>query len=123
MTSRMRRRVAVFDADLPTGLAFIRSLGRAGVPVTAFSHDPRAMGRFSRYTTDFQLCPDVKQTDEFVSWLTRQAERGAIDLVAPTSDFVAFNTFEASDNMPSPVDFGGPPPRQRPRLSLQESIF
>ena len=41
-----RRAVTVFDIDLPPGIAFIRSLGRAAVPVIACSSRPFAAGRF-----------------------------------------------------------------------------
>src|SRR5437763_1203998 len=32
------KRVAIFDADSPGALAFVRSLGRAGVPLRVYSH-------------------------------------------------------------------------------------
>ena len=31
-------RVAIFDADAPPGLAFVRSLGRAGAAIRVYSH-------------------------------------------------------------------------------------
>ena len=45
----MTRTVSVFDIDLPPGVAFIRSLGRAGVPTIAHSSSRTAAGRLSRY--------------------------------------------------------------------------
>ena len=86
-----KRRVAVFDANLPTGVSMVRSLGRAGVPVTTYHHETSAMGRYSRYSGDFELSPDLEQTNVFVEWLTDEIETGRIDLVAPTSDLVMFN--------------------------------
>ena len=100
--------VAVFDAELPTGLAFIRSLGRAGVPFIAYSSDDRAMGRRSRYTTDFRPCPSVQATDEFVPWLLKELSINSIDLVAPTSDYVAFNVAEANVRSGRPAGLGHP---------------
>lgn len=84
------RAVAVFDVDLPPGVAFLRSLGRAGVPVRAFTGEARAAGRASRYGRHTSWCPSVRDADEFIGWLADELAAGNIDLVAPTSDFVAF---------------------------------
>ncbi len=104
------RRVAVFDADLPTGLAMIRSLGRAGVAVTAFHEDPKAMGRHSRYVTAFRPCPKLSDTDAFVSWLAEELRTGRIDLIAPTSDSVMFHTAMALARFDGSIDVGHPKP-------------
>ena len=48
--------VAIFDADVPTGIAFVRSLGRAGVPLRVYSHRRWPVSRFSRYCADFARC-------------------------------------------------------------------
>ena len=53
------RTVAVFDADLPPGVAFLRSLGQAGVPVTAYATSRFTAGRFSRYADAARVCPPV----------------------------------------------------------------
>lgn len=87
--------VAVFDVDLPPGIAFVRSLGRAGVPFVAYSSDRFPVGRFSRYTRDVRRCPPVRDTDAFVAFLVDKIESGEIELIAPTSDYVAFNASEA----------------------------
>src|SRR3954453_17328918 len=84
------RTVTVFDIDLPPGLAFIRSLGRAGVPVVACSSRRTAAGYGSRSRPAGRPCPPVGACDRFVAWLTEQLASGAIDLVAPTSDGVMF---------------------------------
>lgn len=89
--------VAVFDVELPTGIAFVRSLGRAGVPVVACSPRRMAAGRFSRYVAGFRTCPPIDRTDEFSAWLADQLVAGSIDLVAPTSDTIAFHVAEAAD--------------------------
>jgi predicted ATP-grasp superfamily ATP-dependent carboligase len=39
----------VLQASGPNALGIVRSLGRAGVPVIACDHDPRALGLLSRY--------------------------------------------------------------------------
>ncbi len=95
----MRRRVSILDADLPVSVAFARSLGRAGVPTTAYSHRPRAAARYSRYVSDFRSCPDGRDTDTLVEWLVSAMTTGEIDLVAPTSDTVAFAVAEAHDQL------------------------
>ena len=68
--------VAVFDIDLPPGVAFIRSLGRAGVPVVAMSSRRTEAGRYSRYHGELRSCPPLKRTDEFVDWLSRASSSG-----------------------------------------------
>lgn len=90
MSGAHRRPVAVFDAALPPGVATIRSLGRAGVPVHAYSHLPYAPGRFSRHVARFDVCPDPVDIDVFTAWLRDEVETGHISLVAPTSDYVTF---------------------------------
>ena len=90
------RQVALFDVDLPPGVAFLRSLARAGVPLTVFGSSRRHAGRYSRYTTEFRSCPPVQRIDEFTEWLTDEMRRGDVDLVAPTSDFVVYNAMQAT---------------------------
>jgi len=87
--------VAVFDVGLPPGIAFLRSLGRAGVPTTAYASSTSAPGRWSRHAKSFQRCPAIDQIDAFIDWLTAEMLCDRIDLVAPTSDWVAFATAEA----------------------------
>ena len=84
------RTVTVFDVDLPTGVAFARSLGRAGVPAKAYSADGRAAERYSLHACVVRPCPPVRRTDEFVAWIADGLTEGWIDLIAPTSDYVAF---------------------------------
>jgi predicted ATP-grasp superfamily ATP-dependent carboligase len=90
-------RVAVLDAAIPPGLAFIRSLGRAGVAVIAYSDHPHAAGRYSRHISDFRTCPSVVAVDELVPWLVDAVVRQEFDVVAPTSDYVAYAIAEAAD--------------------------
>ena len=106
-----RRAVTVFDIDLPPGIAFIRSLGRAAVPVIACSSRPSAAGRFSRYTSDTRRCPSVHDSDRFITWLVDELAEGSIDLVAPTSDYVNFCVSEALTRLgASAPDVGFPKP-------------
>jgi hypothetical protein len=83
--------VGIFDADSPTALAFTRSLGRAGVPLRVYSPRRLPVARFSRYCTDFARCPP-EDGESFAPWLAEELRSGRIDLVAPTSDVIAFHT-------------------------------
>src|SRR5205823_12080506 len=61
----------VLDVRWTNGLAAIRSLGRAGVPVVAVAHARRALGFSSRYATPF-VCPHpVKEGAAYVDALER----------------------------------------------------
>lgn len=102
--------VAVFNPDWPPALAFIRSLGRAGVPVDVYGSTRFPPGRWSRFTGSYSPCPDVHDTDRFVDWLTRQVEVGEIELVAPTSDYVVFAVAEVEDRLGRAGTLQGPAP-------------
>lgn len=84
-------------------MAFVRSLGRAGVFVTAFSSRQRPAGRYSRFVDHFRRCPPLDRVDEFLGWLTDELVESRIDLVAPTSDWIAFYDAEARADL-SPTD-------------------
>ena len=118
-----QRDVTVFDIDLPPGLAFIRSLGRAGVPVVACSARPTAAGRLSRHATAWRRCPPVQDSDRFIDWLTHQLGSGAIDLVAPTSDCVMFCVAEAIERLGRHHDEVGHPDPERVRTCLVKDRF
>lgn len=100
--------VAVFDIDLPPGIAFLRSLGRAGVPTIGYSSDPRAAGRFSRFASEVRSCPPPTHVDEFTGWLESEMAAGSVHLVAPTSDWVAFSTAAARTGPSSDGEAGAP---------------
>jgi D-aspartate ligase len=117
------RVVTVFDIDLPPGLAFIRSLGRAGVPVVACSERRTAAGRLSRYVTSRRRSPDVRDCDRFIAWLTEQLASGAIDLVAPTSDWVMFCVAEAMERLGRSADEVGHPEPEGVRTCLIKDRF
>jgi D-aspartate ligase len=89
-------RVAIFDADAPPALAFVRSLGRAGVPLRVYSHRRWPVCRYSRWCMEFARCP-APNGEEFVPWLARELRAGRIDLVAPTSDVIAFHVATLAD--------------------------
>jgi len=71
----------VLDVRWTNGLAAIRSLGRAGVPVVAVAHARRALGFSSRYATPF-VCPHpVLDEAEYVDALERLGD--SLDRPAP----------------------------------------
>ena len=94
-----RAEVAVFDIGLPPGIAFIRSFAKAGVPVVAYSDERRPVGGFSRHVSEVRTAPNVLHTDRFIGWLTTEMSAGRLDLVAPTSDYLAFNVAVAHDRL------------------------
>jgi D-aspartate ligase len=118
-----QRDVTVFDIDLPPALAFIRSLGRAGVPVVASSARPTAAGRLSRHATAWRRCPPVQDCERFIDWLTHQLGSGAIDLVAPTSDWVMFCVAEAIERLGRPAGEVGHPDPDNVRTCLVKDRF
>ncbi len=94
---RTGARVAVFDGDMPPGIAFIRSLGEMNVPVSVYGSRRVVPGRYSRFTESFHRCPPVHRHDELIPWLIDEIGDHRIDLVAPTSDNVSFAIAEAMD--------------------------
>ena len=82
------RTVTVFDVDLPTGVAFARSLGRAGVPTKVYSADRQAAGRFSRMPVTSGRAPRCGVRTSSSPCIAEGLTEGWIDLIAPTSDYV-----------------------------------
>ena len=58
------------------------------------------MARLSRYASGFAACPEPQDADIFLPWLKAEVERGCIDLVAPTSDLMAFYMAEFPECFP-----------------------
>lgn len=106
--------VGIFDADVPTALAFVRSLGRAGVKTRVYSHRRIPVARFSRYCREFASCPPVDQPDVFLPWLEQELRSGRIQLVAPTSDGIAFSAAEVAGSFAAEL---------RGRLSSPKAIY
>jgi predicted ATP-grasp superfamily ATP-dependent carboligase len=119
----LSRSVAVFDIDLPPGVSFLRSLGRAGAPVQAYSADRKAAGRSSRYAGTVHPCPPVRCTDDFVAFLADGITDGSIDLVAPTSDYVCFAVAAAVDKVGIDAIAVGHPPAARVLTALFKDRF
>jgi predicted ATP-grasp superfamily ATP-dependent carboligase len=73
----------VFDVGWVNGLAAIRSLGRAGIPVVAVDHRQSPLGFRSRYATPLQV-PDPALDEE--GFVARVAEIEGPAVVFPTHD-------------------------------------
>jgi D-aspartate ligase len=80
----MKTPALVVDVGWVNGLAAIRSLGRAGVPVLALDHRRSALGFRSRYAQPV-LCPDPQDEEAFVAFLA-ELELDAPAPVFPTHD-------------------------------------
>jgi hypothetical protein len=119
----LSRAVAVFDIDLPPGVSFLRSLGRAGAPLRAYSADRKAAGRSSRFAGTVRPCPPVRRTDEFVAFLADGLTDGTIDLVAPTSDYVCFAVAMAVEKVGIDAAIVGHPPPEGVLTALFKDRF
>ncbi|MCI0585487.1 MAG: ATP-grasp domain-containing protein [Planctomycetes bacterium] len=87
MNSAGERAVLVTDAGRGSGLAVIRSLGRAGWRVVAASDDPRALGFLSRHARERLVYPDPgARPAAFVEALLGAARERRIDLIVPVTD-------------------------------------
>lgn len=87
LRARPRPPAVVLGSAWVNGLAAIRSLGRAGVPVVAVDHAPWALGFRSRYALPL-VCPDpAADEDGFAACLARLGEAiGRPAVVFPTHD-------------------------------------
>jgi D-aspartate ligase len=79
--------VAIFDNYWATTLAFVRSLGRRGVPLHVYGN---GAGRWSRYRSRRAPCPPTENVDEFQPWLRERVRSGEITRIAPTTDLLAY---------------------------------
>jgi D-aspartate ligase len=73
----------VFDVSWVNGLAAIRSLGRAGIPVVAVDHRQSALGFHSRYATALST-PDP--ADDEAGFIGKVVEAGGPAVLFPTHD-------------------------------------
>jgi predicted ATP-grasp superfamily ATP-dependent carboligase len=77
----------VLQASGPNALAIIRSLGRAGVPVVACDHGPRAAGLVSRYAAPAVVANPLTEPERFADELLALGRgRAAGGVLFPTHD-------------------------------------
>ncbi|MFK7918041.1 MAG: hypothetical protein AB8G14_08200 [Ilumatobacter sp.] len=102
-----RSTVAVLDPEGPPGVAFIRSLGRRGVTMVAYSESKAVAGRWSRAVARHEHSPGVHDAERYLAWLTDMIGSGAITHVAPTSDYTVYATAIARQRAGVQVPAGG----------------
>jgi predicted ATP-grasp superfamily ATP-dependent carboligase len=73
--------VLVLGADSPIGLTVVRELGARGVPVIAHGRSDRALGRYSRFASEFVL-----ETRPLAAWLPAFAAARGLGAVMAVSE-------------------------------------
>src|SRR5205823_6252973 len=63
-------------------------------PLRLYSHRRWPVARLSRYCAGLGRCPELEDAAAFLPWLKEELRSGRIDLVAPTSDLIAFYAAE-----------------------------
>ena len=78
---------AIVAGGRSAGLAVIRSLGQAGIPVVCVWHNPREWGRLSKYVSRSVRAPDPLEVDEdYIGVLDELAAEYEGALLVPTTD-------------------------------------
>lgn len=91
MKSLSPRGVLLIVADFYGTLASVRSLGRAGVPVTVADWRRLVPARWSRYASRTLMCPDpTVQPARLVDWLLELGAREPGLVLLPTTDDLAW---------------------------------
>ena len=85
-----RTPVLVFDAGYHGTLAAVRTLGRAGVPITVADPSAVAAASWSRHATRRVRCPSPYDSERFLDWLLRFGDTEPRHVLQPTSDEIAF---------------------------------
>src|SRR5512142_1402524 len=82
-----RKSVLVTDGNHRATLAVVRSLGRAGIPVTVGDSGGSAVAARSRYCSSRVLYPSpLKSPADFQSFIREQAGTGQYSLLLPMTD-------------------------------------
>ena len=87
------------------------------MPFALFDHGRLAAARWSRHASHVRRAPPVEELDELVDWLCAEMQHGSFDLVAPTSDHVAFCVAEAHERL------GVEPPGQPTGEAVRDCLF
>lgn len=91
-------KVVVTDADKASGLAIIRSLGKQGLQIIAASSNKRAIGFYSKYTTERLVYPlPTKNRSAFTKWILDMANECKYDALIPVTDEFIVGTMEYRD--------------------------
>jgi predicted ATP-grasp superfamily ATP-dependent carboligase len=87
MTSVANRNVLITDGDQRASLAVVRSLGRAGIPVTIGSSLPESLAGSSKYCAGSVQYPSpVDRTEDFLAFIEREMSSGRYRVLLPMSD-------------------------------------
>lgn len=80
--------ILLLDGASLACLAFVRSLGRAGIRVTVAESASRALAGHSRYCSRYLVCPSpLEDPAGFRQWLLAQVQGGEYDVVTGTTDY------------------------------------
>lgn len=91
-------KVALFHGDDPPALNLLAQLAPLGVQFLAYSPEADCLVRHSKYIQQFELCPEPTAFDQFLPWLEAKLKAGVFDVVAPTSDFIAYTVARLRDS-------------------------
>jgi len=84
---RDRKTVLVTDAGRGSGLAIVRSLGRAGYRIVAADADARSLAFRSRFAHERLVVPDpTRSPAAFAEAVTTAVETFGVDLIVPVTD-------------------------------------
>ena len=96
--------VFVTDGDQRSTLAVVRSLGRAGVPVTVGETASRSLAGSSRYCAKSVRYPSpLENPESFVSFLRQELSGGEYDLLLPMTDITVQLVATARESLPPNV--------------------
>jgi D-aspartate ligase len=91
---------AMFDANYPSSLTMMTSLGERGVPVHVYDPGAYPAARWSPHCKQTETCPDPVQFTAFQDWLRGKLRAGEITRVMPTSDLIAYHCASLRDEFP-----------------------
>lgn len=97
------RHILVMDANQRSGLAVIRSLGRAfpNAVIIAADETPRAIGGVSRYASRYLRYPSPSiEPQAFLDWV-RHSQLESFDLVLPTTEVTSQLLLQSTEALPS----------------------
>jgi predicted ATP-grasp superfamily ATP-dependent carboligase len=102
--------VLVTDGDQRSALALVRSLGRAGIPVTVAASGPQSLAGSSRYCVK-RVCYPSPHTDiaNFQRFLSEEIARGGYRMLIPVTDVTVRLVAEMRDRMAGQIIIPMPP--------------
>jgi len=103
--------VLVTGADQHQGLAVIRGLGEAGIPVVACGASRWSLGLYSRYATHrARYTPALHNPAQFTADLLRLVQRYRPELVIPTVESTLVLLNDVRDELEQYTTLAAPPP-------------